>query len=203
MLRRMMVVAPGPLREAGISPNCPLAPLPPALACRRYVNPETGKPAPLLSEETWKVVEENKERLNSHVIYDRDFNFQYFGFKTLERSYLLKLNGRVAERPQHMYMRVAIGIHGGDIDAAIETYNHMSMGKFTHASPTLFNAGTPKPQMSSCFLLTMEEDSIEVRPRACVRRRRECARFRAAAAVRCSPSGWPDRASTRRSRPAP
>lgn len=103
------------------------------------------------------------QRLNSHVIYDRDFNFQYFGFKTLERSYLLKLDGKVAERPQHLYMRVAIGIHGEDIDSAIETYNLMSMGKFTHASPTLFNAGTPKPQMSSCFLLTMQDDSIEVR----------------------------------------
>ena len=126
-----------------------------------YVNPETGKAAPLLSEEIHKVVQENKARLNGAVIYKRDYDFQYFGFKTLERSYLLKLNGKIAERPQHMYMRVAIGIHGSDIDAAIETYNHLSMGRFTHASPTLFNAGTPKPQMSSCFLLTMQEDSIE------------------------------------------
>ena len=126
-----------------------------------YVNPRTGKPAPLLSDETWAVIERNKDRLDGHIIYERDFNFNYFGFKTLERAYLLKLDGQVAERPQHMFMRVAVGIHGDDIDRAIETYNHMSEGFFTHASPTLFNAGTPHAQLSSCFLLTMKDDSIE------------------------------------------
>ncbi len=126
-----------------------------------YVNPRTGKEAPLLSEEVYKVVQENKELLDSTIIYNRDFNYDYFGFKTLERSYLLKLNGNIAERPQHMLMRVSIGIHVNDIDAAIETYELMSKKFFTHATPTLFNAGTPKPQMSSCFLLAMKDDSIE------------------------------------------
>jgi ribonucleoside-diphosphate reductase subunit M1 len=126
-----------------------------------YVNPRNGKKAPLLSEETWAVVCKHKEQLNSRVIFDRDFNFNYFGFKTLERSYLLKLNGQIAERPQHMYMRVAIGMHGEDIEGALETYDHLSEGWFTHASPTLFNSGTPNNQMSSCFLLTMKDDSIE------------------------------------------
>jgi ribonucleotide reductase alpha subunit len=100
-------------------------------------------------------------RLNSAIIYDRDYNYNFFGFKTLERSYLLRIDGRPAERPQHMLMRVAVGIHGNEIDAAIETYNLMSEKFFTHASPTLFNAGTPRPQLSSCFLLTMLDDSIE------------------------------------------
>ena len=126
-----------------------------------YVNPRNGKKAPLLSEETWAVVCKHKERINSRVIFDRDFNFNFFGFKTLERSYLLKLNGQIAERPQHMYMRVAIGIHGEDIEGALETYDQMSEGWFTHASPTLFNSGTPNNQLSSCFLLTMKDDSIE------------------------------------------
>eukprot|EP00912_Choanoflagellata_sp_UC4_P000115 UC4_evm7s74 len=126
-----------------------------------YTDSRTGKPAPLLSEETYKIIMKNAERLNSAVVYDRDFNFAYFGFKTLERAYLLKLHGKVAERPQQMYMRVAIGIHGEDIDAAIETYDYMSQGWFTHASPTLFNSGTPKNQLSSCFLLTVKEDSID------------------------------------------
>ena len=85
----------------------------------------------------------------------------FFGFKTLERSYLLRINGKVAERPQHMLMRVAVGIHGTDVESAIETYNMMSEKAFTHASPTLFNAGTPSPQMSSCFLVSMKDDSIE------------------------------------------
>lgn len=126
-----------------------------------YINPKTGKPAPLLSDKTYGIIKKNADRLNSAVVYDRDFNFAYFGFKTLERAYLLRLHGKVAERPQQMYMRVAVGIHGEDIDAAIETYDFMSQGWFTHASPTLFNSGTPKNQLSSCFLLTMKEDSIE------------------------------------------
>ncbi|RKP24752.1 ribonucleoside-diphosphate reductase large chain [Syncephalis pseudoplumigaleata] len=127
----------------------------------RYVNPKTGQPAPMISQETYEIVQANAERLNSAIIYDRDFSYNFFGFKTLERSYLLKINGRVAERPQQMLMRVAVGIHGKDIDAAIETYNLLSERYFTHASPTLFNAGTPRPQLSSCFLLTMSDDSIE------------------------------------------
>ncbi|EGD80976.1 Rrm1 protein [Salpingoeca rosetta] len=130
-------------------------------ALHHYVNPETGRPAPLISKETYEQVMANKEVYNSHIIFERDFNFNFFGFKTLERSYLLKMNGKVAERPQHMFMRVAIGMHGEDVDAAIETYNYMSEGFFTHASPTLFNSGTPIPQLSSCFLLTMKDDSIE------------------------------------------
>jgi len=103
---------------------------------------------------------ENRDRLDAAVIHDRDFEYDYFGFKTLQKSYLFKINGKIAERPQHMIMRVAVGIHGEDIDAAIETYDLMSGRYFTHATPTLFNAGTPSPQMSSCFLLTMKEDSI-------------------------------------------
>jgi len=126
-----------------------------------YVNPHTNKKAPLLSDEVYKVIMDNKETLDSRIIYSRDFNYDYFGFKTLERSYLLKLNGKIAERPQHMLMRVSIGIHIGDLDAAIETYELMSKKYFTHATPTLFNSGTPKPQMSSCFLLTAKEDSID------------------------------------------
>ncbi len=126
-----------------------------------YVNPRTGKKAPLLADEVQKVIQENKELLDSTIIYNRDFNYDYFGFKTLERSYLLKLNGKIAERPQHMLMRVSIGIHIDDIAAAIETYDLMSKKFFTHATPTLFNSGTPKPQMSSCFLLTMKDDSID------------------------------------------
>ena len=126
-----------------------------------YVNPRTGKDAPLLSDEVYKVINDNKEKLDSTIIYNRDFGYDYFGFKTLERSYLLKLNGNIAERPQHMLMRVSIGIHLNDLDAAIETYELMSKKYFTHATPTLFNSGTPKPQMSSCFLLAMQDDSID------------------------------------------
>ncbi|WP_420401614.1 ribonucleoside-diphosphate reductase subunit alpha [Flagellimonas sp.] len=126
-----------------------------------YVNPRTGKKAPLLSDEVFKVISENAEKLDSTIIYNRDFGYDYFGFKTLERSYLLKLNGKIAERPQHMLMRVAVGIHLDDLDAAIETYELMSKKYFTHATPTLFNSGTPKPQMSSCFLLAMKDDSID------------------------------------------
>ena len=120
-----------------------------------------GRPTPMISEKHYQIIMANADRLNSAIVYDRDFSYQYFGFKTLERSYLLKIDGKVVERPQHMLMRVAVGIHGEDIDAAIETYNMMSEKLFTHASPTMFNAATPRPQLSSCFLLTMAGDSIE------------------------------------------
>lgn len=126
-----------------------------------YVDPKTGKNAPLVSEEVFNIIQRNAEILDGAIIYDRDFCYDYFGFKTLERSYLLKMHGKVVERPQHMLMRVSVGIHKEDIDSAIETYNLMSERWFTHATPTLFNAGTPNPQMSSCFLLQTREDSIE------------------------------------------
>ena len=126
-----------------------------------YVNPRTGKKAPLLSDEVYKIIQKNADKLDSSIIYNRDFGYDFFGFKTLERSYLLKLNGNIVERPQHMLMRVSIGIHLDDIEAALETYELMSKRYFTHATPTLFNSGTPKPQMSSCFLLTMKDDSID------------------------------------------
>ena len=126
-----------------------------------YVDKGSGKKTPLIADEVWKVIEDNDELLDSTLIYDRDFGFDYFGFKTLEKSYLMKVDGKIAERPQHMYMRVALGIHKEDVESAIKTYHLMSERWFTHATPTLFNAGTPKPQMSSCFLLTMKEDSIE------------------------------------------
>jgi ribonucleoside-diphosphate reductase alpha chain len=125
-----------------------------------YVDPKTGKEAPLLADDVFKIIQDNAEQLDSTIIYDRDFGYDFFGFKTLERSYLLKMNNEVVERPQHMLMRVALGIHKEDVDAAIETYDLMSERWFTHATPTLFNAGTPKPQMSSCFLLTTKDDSI-------------------------------------------
>jgi len=126
-----------------------------------YTNPKTGQKSPLVADDVYQIVMENKEKLDAAIKHERDFFFDYFGFKTLERSYLVRLNGEVVERPQYMYMRVAIGIHKGDIDSAIDTYNLMSEKYFTHATPTLFNAGTPFPQMSSCFLLTMKEDSID------------------------------------------
>ena len=126
-----------------------------------YVNPRNGQDAPLLSDEVFKVIQENSAFLDSHIIYTRDFNYDYFGFKTLERSYLLKINGKIVERPQHMLMRVSVGIHLDDLKSVIETYDLMSKKFFTHATPTLFNAGTPKPQMSSCFLLAMQDDSID------------------------------------------
>ena len=125
-----------------------------------YIDPKTAKKAPLISDEVYNIIAKNADVLDSTIIYDRDFRYDFFGFKTLERSYLLKLKGQVAERPQQMLMRVAVGIHKEDLDSAIETYNYMSEGWFTHATPTLFNSGTPKPQMSSCFLLTTKEDSI-------------------------------------------
>jgi len=127
----------------------------------KYVNPRTGKKAPLLSDEVHDIIQKNADKLDSSIIYNRDFGYDFFGFKTLERSYLLKLNGVIVERPQHMLMRVSIGIHLEDIEAALETYELMSKRYFTHATPTLFNSGTPKPQMSSCFLLTMKDDSID------------------------------------------
>lgn len=126
-----------------------------------YVNPKNNRHSPMIADNIYAIIEKHKEELDSAMIYDRDFGYQYFGFKTLERSYLLRINGNVAERPQHMIMRVAVGIHGEDIEKAIETYNLMSTKHFTHASPTLFNAGTPNPQLSSCFLVTMKDDSID------------------------------------------
>jgi len=126
-----------------------------------YINPRSNEPGPLISDAVYKLVMANQERLNAAIVYDRDFGYDYFGIKTLTKSYLLKINGRIHERPQHMLMRVALGIHGDDLDAAIETYNLMSLKWFTHASPTLFNAGTQRPQLSSCFLLAMKDDSIE------------------------------------------
>ncbi|TNN21161.1 Ribonucleoside-diphosphate reductase large subunit isoform 1 [Schistosoma japonicum] len=126
-----------------------------------YINPRTKKHSPLVSEDLRNFVRENAERLDNAIDYQRDYTYNYFGFKTLERSYLLKINGKVHERPQHMLMRVSVGIHTSDIESAIETYNLMSEKWFTHASPTLFNSGTPKPQLSSCFLITMKDDSIE------------------------------------------
>ncbi|MBA3680736.1 MAG: ribonucleoside-diphosphate reductase subunit alpha [Bacteroidetes bacterium] len=132
-----------------------------AEALHKYIDPKTGLNASLLADDVYEIIMNNAHTLDSSIIYDRDFGYDYFGFKTLERSYLLKMNGFVAERPQHMIMRVAVGIHKSDIDSAIRTYNLMSERWFTHATPTLFNAGTPKPQMSSCFLLQMKDDSID------------------------------------------
>jgi ribonucleoside-diphosphate reductase alpha chain len=126
-----------------------------------YINPRNGQEAPLIADDVFKVIQENAAFLDSHIIYTRDFNYDYFGFKTLERSYLLKINGKIVERPQHMLMRVSVGIHLDDLKSVIETYDLMSKKYFTHATPTLFNAGTPKPQMSSCFLLAMQDDSID------------------------------------------
>ena len=125
-----------------------------------YIDPKTGESAGLISEETYTTIMNNADRIDSAIIYDRDYSFDYFGFKTLERSYLLRMDGEVVERPQHMLMRAALGIHGEDIDSAMETYSLMSEKWFIHATPTLFNAGTPKPQLSSCFLLSVTDDSI-------------------------------------------
>jgi ribonucleoside-diphosphate reductase alpha chain len=125
-----------------------------------YVDAKTDENASLIAKEVYEVIRQNASLLDSTIIYDRDYGYDYFGYKTLEKSYLLKVEGKIVERPQHMLMRVAIGIHQDDINAAIETYHLLSERWFTHATPTLFNAGTPKPQMSSCFLLTMKEDSI-------------------------------------------
>ncbi|PVY40393.1 ribonucleoside-diphosphate reductase subunit alpha [Pontibacter virosus] len=125
-----------------------------------YEDPKTGENASLLAKDVYEIIRKHAATLDSTIIYDRDYNYDYFGYKTLERSYLLRLDGKIVERPQHMLMRVAVGIHKEDIESAIETYNLMSEKWFTHATPTLFNAGTPKPQLSSCFLLTMQDDSI-------------------------------------------
>jgi ribonucleoside-diphosphate reductase alpha subunit len=125
-----------------------------------YIDTKTNSPAPLLADDIYDIIKENADILDAAIIYERDYHFDFFGFKTLEKSYLLKVNGKIVERPQHMFMRVALGIHKTDIDAAIETYNLMSEKWFIHATPTLFNSGTPKPQMSSCFLLSMKDDSI-------------------------------------------
>ncbi len=126
-----------------------------------YIDPKTGQKAGLISEQTMKIIKDNADELDSAIIYDRDYSFDFFGFKTLERSYLLRMEGKVVERPQHMLMRAAVGIHGEDIESAIQTYNLMSEKWFIHATPTLFNAGTPKPQLSSCFLLSTTDDSID------------------------------------------
>jgi len=125
-----------------------------------YIDPKNNQKASLIADDIMAIIRDNREKLDSAIIYDRDFVFDYFGFKTLEKSYLMRANGEVVERPQHLLMRAAIGIHQHDVDAAIETYNLMSEKWFIHATPTLFNAGTPKPQLSSCFLLSMTEDSI-------------------------------------------
>ncbi|WP_332733649.1 ribonucleoside-diphosphate reductase subunit alpha [Flavihumibacter sp.] len=130
-------------------------------ALHQYTDSVTNKSLPLVADDVIEIIEANAEMLDSTIIYDRDFGFDYFGFKTLEKSYLLRINGKVAERPQHLYMRVAIGIHKHDMEQVIKTYHLMSERWFTHATPTLFNAGTPKPQLSSCFLLTMKDDSID------------------------------------------
>ncbi|GAB5522756.1 MAG: ribonucleoside-diphosphate reductase subunit alpha [Roseivirga sp.] len=126
-----------------------------------YVDPKTNENAPLISKEVYGIIKQNAATLDSTIIYDRDFSYDYFGYKTLERSYLMKIEGKIVERPQHMLMRVAVGIHGENMEKVIETYNLLSEKWFTHATPTLFNAGTPKPQLSSCFLLTMKDDSID------------------------------------------
>ena len=127
----------------------------------KHVNPKNNQPAALIADDVYDIIMANAERLNSEIIYDRDFDYDYFGYKTLERSYLLRINGAIVERPQHMLMRVSVGIHKEDVESAIKTYHLLSEKWFTHASPTLFNAGTPRPQLSSCFLLMMKDDSIE------------------------------------------
>ena len=130
-------------------------------ALHAYISPKTGQQAPLISDEVAEIIASNAEKLDAAIVYDRDFEYDYFGFKTLEKSYLLKMHNKVVERPQQMLMRVSLGIHKADLEAAIDTYHLMSERWFTHATPTMFNAGTPQPQMSSCFLLSMKEDSIE------------------------------------------
>lgn len=127
----------------------------------KYVDPKTGRPAPIVSEKFHTIVMKHADELDSSIVHSRDHNFDYFGFKTLEKSYLLKLNGKVAERPQYMYMRTALQVWGENIEKVRETYNLLSEGYYTHATPTLFNSGTTRPQLSSCFLLDVENDSIE------------------------------------------
>lgn len=125
-----------------------------------YINPKTGDKAGMISDQVYKVITEHAKELDAMVVHDRDFNFDYFGFKTLEKSYLLKMFGEVAETPQHLYMRVAVGIWLDDLEMVQKTYDMLSQGLFTHATPTLFNAGTKRPQLSSCFLLDIDDDSI-------------------------------------------
>jgi ribonucleoside-diphosphate reductase alpha chain len=127
----------------------------------KYINPKTNEKSPIVSKSFYEIVKKNADKLDSAIIHTRDHHFDFFGFKTLEKSYLLKINGEVAERPQYMYMRTAIQIWQDNIDKVIETYNTMSEGYYTHATPTLFNSGTRRPQLSSCFLLDTEDDSIE------------------------------------------
>lgn len=127
----------------------------------KYIDPKTGKNSPIVSESFYKIVKEHAGELDSAIVHSRDHNFDYFGFKTLEKSYLLKLDGKVAERPQYMYMRTALQVWGKNLEKVIETYNTLSEGYYTHATPTLFNSGTTRPQLSSCFLLDTESDSIE------------------------------------------
>ena len=127
----------------------------------RYIDPRTGLHSPIVSEAFYKLVKGHSDEIDSAIVHSRDHNFDYFGFKTLEKSYLLKINGRVAERPQYMYMRTALQIWGDNLERAFKTYNELSEGYYTHATPTLFNSGTPRPQLSSCFLLDTESDSIE------------------------------------------
>lgn len=122
---------------------------------------KVGRPAPMLADDVYEVIEKNAELIQKKLDFTRDYNYDYFGLRTLERAYLLKDGKKIIERPQHMLMRVSIGIHKSDLESAFETYDFMSDLWFTHATPTLFNSGTPRPQMSSCFLLTMKEDSID------------------------------------------
>jgi ribonucleoside-diphosphate reductase subunit M1 len=126
-----------------------------------YVNPKTGKHSPVISDKFYQIVKKHEDELDSAIVHSRDHNFEYFGYKVLEKSYLLKISGKVAERPQYMYMRTALQVWGENIPKVIETYNLLSEGYYTHATPTLFNSGTTRPQLSSCFLLDVEQDSIE------------------------------------------
>ena len=119
-----------------------------------------GAPSPVISKELYDFTKKHKKEIEEAIDYDRDFQYDYFGFQTLTRAYLLRIKGTIVERIQHMLMRVALGIHGQDLEAALESYDLFSRKFFTHATPTLYNAGTPRPQLSSCFLLGME-DSIE------------------------------------------
>jgi ribonucleoside-diphosphate reductase alpha chain len=127
----------------------------------KYIDPKTGKHSPIVSESFHNIVKKHADEIDSAIVHSRDHNFDYFGFKTLEKSYLLKLDGKVAERPQYMYMRTALQVWGENLEKVIETYNTLSEGYYTHATPTLFNSGTGRPQLSSCFLLDVENDSIE------------------------------------------
>lgn len=125
-----------------------------------YINPKTGEKAGMISDEVYSVIQNHADELDGMIVHDRDFNFDYFGFMTLKKSYLLKINGQAAETPQHLYMRVAVGIWRDNLEMVQKTYDMLSQGLFTHATPTLFNAGTNRPQLSSCFLLDIDDDSI-------------------------------------------